>query len=63
MALDRVSRSLLMSELLSGLWLPLKCMFRTKATINCPHETMYLSNWDCWDALLVKRLELALPYR
>ncbi len=63
MALDRVARSLLTSELLSGLWLTLKYMFRTKATINYPHETMYLSNGDRWDALLVKRLELALPYR
>jgi len=43
MALDRVARSLLMSELLSGLWLTLKYMFRTKATINYPHEKMHLS--------------------
>jgi len=45
MALDRVSRSLLMSELLSGLWLTLKYMFRPKATINYPHERMHLSPW------------------
>jgi len=43
MALDRVARSLLMSELLSGLWLTLKYMFRTKATINYPYERMHLS--------------------
>ncbi len=43
MTLDRVARSLLMSELLSGLWLTLKYMFRTKATIHYPHEKMHLS--------------------
>ncbi len=43
MALDRVARSLLTSELLSGLWLTLKYMFRTKATINYPYERMHLS--------------------
>ena len=33
MRLDRAARSLLMSDLLSGLWLTPKYMFRLKATI------------------------------
>ena len=36
--IDRTARSLLLSELLSGLWLTLKYFFRPKATINYPYE-------------------------
>ena len=41
--LDRAARSLLLSELASGLWLTLRYMFRPKATQNYPHERMALS--------------------
>ncbi len=41
--LDRTARSLLLSELLSGMWLTLKYFFRPKATINYPHEKNVLS--------------------
>ena len=40
---DRTARSLLLSELLSGMWLTLKYFFRPKATINYPHERNPLS--------------------
>ena len=36
--LDRISRSLLLSELLSGMSLTLRYFFRPKATINYPFE-------------------------
>ena len=36
--IDRTARSLLLSELISGLWLTLKYFFRPKATINYPYE-------------------------
>ncbi len=36
--LDRTARSLLLSELISGMWLTLKYFFRQKATINYPYE-------------------------
>mgnify|MGYP000748212218 CR=1 FL=1 len=36
--LDRTARSLLLSELLSGMSLTLKYFFRQKATINYPYE-------------------------
>jgi NADH-quinone oxidoreductase subunit I len=41
--LDRVARSLLLSELVSGLWLTLKSMFKPKATLNYPFEKGVLS--------------------
>ena len=37
-SLDRAARSLLLSELLGGMWLTLKYFFRRKATINYPFE-------------------------
>lgn len=36
--IDRTARSLLLSELVGGLWLTLKYFFRPKATINYPYE-------------------------
>ena len=36
--LDRTARSLLLGELLSGMWLTLKYFFRPKATLNYPFE-------------------------
>ena len=36
--LDRAVRSLLLGELLSGMWLTLKYFFRPKVTLNYPHE-------------------------
>ena len=36
--LDRAARSLLLGELLSGMWLTLKYFFRPKATLNYPYE-------------------------
>jgi len=42
-SLDRAARSLLLSELVSGLWLTLKYFFRRKATINYPFERTPLS--------------------
>ena len=36
--IDRTARSLLLSELISGLWLTLKYFFRPKVTINYPYE-------------------------
>ncbi len=41
--LDRAARSLLLSELLGGMWLTLKYFFRRKATINYPYERTPLS--------------------
>jgi NADH-quinone oxidoreductase subunit I len=41
--LDRAARSLLLGELVSGLWLTLKYFFRRKATINYPYERTPLS--------------------
>ena len=41
--LDRTARSLLLGELLSGMALTFKYMFKAKATINYPHEKMELS--------------------
>ena len=41
--LDRAARSLLLSELVSGMALTLKYMFKTKATINYPYEKGPLS--------------------
>ena len=37
-SLDRAARSLLLGELLSGMWLTLKYFFRPKVTLNYPHE-------------------------
>ena len=42
-SIDRAARSLLLSELLGGMWLTLKYFFRRKATINYPYERMQLS--------------------
>ena len=36
--LDRSARSLLLSELVSGMWLTLSYMFKPKATLNYPYE-------------------------
>ncbi len=41
--IDRAARSLLLSELLGGMWLTLKYFFRRKATINYPYERTPLS--------------------
>jgi len=41
--LDRVARSLLLTELVGGMWLTLKQFFAPKATINYPHERAPLS--------------------
>jgi NADH-quinone oxidoreductase subunit I len=42
--LDRRARSLLLTELLSGLWLTLRYMFRPAVTVNYPHEKGPLSS-------------------
>src|SRR5436309_15903936 len=42
-SLDRAARSLLLGELVSGMWLTLKYFFRRKATINYPYERTPLS--------------------
>ena len=42
-SIDRAARSLLLSELVSGMWLTLKYFFRRKATINYPYERTPLS--------------------
>ena len=36
--LDRTARSLLLSELVRGMWLTLSYMFKPKATLNYPYE-------------------------
>ena len=36
--LDRTARSLLMLEIVSGMWLTLKYFFKPKVTINYPYE-------------------------
>ena len=36
--LDRTARSLLLMEIVSGMWLTLKYLFKTKVTINYPYE-------------------------
>ncbi len=36
--LDRTARSMLLGELVGGLWLTLRYFFRPKATINYPYE-------------------------
>ncbi|MBV8168227.1 MAG: NADH-quinone oxidoreductase subunit I, partial [Alphaproteobacteria bacterium] len=41
--LDRSARSLFLSELLSGMWLTWRYMFRPKATLNYPYEKGALS--------------------
>ncbi|WP_421709856.1 NADH-quinone oxidoreductase subunit NuoI [Algihabitans sp.] len=41
--LDRTARSLLLSELLGGMSLTLRYMFRPKVTLNYPHEKGALS--------------------
>jgi NADH-quinone oxidoreductase subunit I len=40
---DRIARSFLLAELLSGLWLTLRYFFKPKVTINYPHEKGPLS--------------------
>ncbi len=42
-AMDRAARSLLLSELLSGMWLTLRYIFKPRATLNYPHERYALS--------------------
>jgi NADH-quinone oxidoreductase subunit I len=37
-ALDRAARSWLLAELVQGMWLTLRYMFKPKATINYPYE-------------------------
>jgi NADH-quinone oxidoreductase subunit I len=41
--LDRTARSLLLTELLSGMWLTFRYMFRKPVTVNYPFETGPLS--------------------
>src|SRR3712207_5434634 len=41
--LDRAARTLLLTELLGGMWTTLKFFFRPKATINYPYEKSPLS--------------------
>ena len=41
--LDRIARSLLLTEIISGMGLTLRAFFKPKATINYPHEKMALS--------------------
>src|SRR5713101_5398343 len=41
--LDRTARSLLLTELISGLWLSLRYMFKSPVTLNYPYETGPLS--------------------
>ncbi len=42
-ALNRTAKSFLLQELLSGMWLTLKYVFRPKVTINYPYERGPLS--------------------
>ena len=42
-ALIRPLRALFLTELLSGMWLTLRFMFRPKVTLDYPHEKGYLS--------------------
>ena len=42
-ALDRGMRSFLLTELVSGMWLTLKYMFKPKVTLNYPYEKGPLS--------------------
>ncbi len=42
-ALDRGMRSFLLAELVSGMWLTLKYMFKPKVTLNYPYEKGPLS--------------------
>ena len=41
--LNRTAKSFLLQELLSGMWLTLKYVFRPKVTINYPYEKGPLS--------------------
>ncbi len=41
--LDRTARALLVAEILDGMWLTLKSMFRQKVTLNYPYEKGPLS--------------------
>jgi NADH-quinone oxidoreductase chain I len=40
---DRIARSLFLTELVSGMWLTLKYMFKKKVTINYPYEKNAIS--------------------
>ncbi|MSO71691.1 MAG: NADH-quinone oxidoreductase subunit NuoI [Alphaproteobacteria bacterium] len=42
-SLDRKARTLLVSEILDGMWLTFRAMFRRKVTIDYPHEKGPLS--------------------
>jgi len=42
-SLDRTARSLLLTELISGLWLTLRYMFKQPVTVNYPYEKGPLS--------------------
>ena len=42
--LDRTARSFLLTEIVGGLWLTFKYMFRQRVTINYPHEKSPLSS-------------------
>ncbi len=42
-ALDRTARAFLLSELLEGMWVTLKYMFKPKVTLNYPYEKGPLS--------------------
>src|SRR5260370_22238104 len=41
--LDRTARSLLLTELISGLWLTFRYMFKPPVTVNYPYEKAPLS--------------------
>jgi len=41
--MDRTARSFLLSELVSGMWLTFRYMFKPKATLNYPYEKGALS--------------------
>ena len=41
--LDRSARSIFLAEIISGMWLALKYMFKSKVTINYPYEKGPLS--------------------
>ena len=42
-SLDRTARALLVSEILDGMWLTFRAMFKRKVTIDYPHEKGPLS--------------------